>query len=665
MTEAKQQPFQAEVTRVLGLVINSLYSNPDIFLRELISNASDALDKLRYASLQEPDLLGDDARFVIRLTPDPGAGTLTISDNGIGMSAEELARNLGTIAWSGSREFLDRLEQAQKKDNLELIGQFGVGFYSAYLVAERVDVVSRAAGSSEANRWSSDGKEGFSIEPAERAERGTAVVLHLKEDARQYLDAAALRRLVERYSDYLSHPIEVGERPAAGGEPDYKVVNRASALWQRSPKEIEKQQYEEFYKHLTHDWEAPLTWQHFKIEGTQMFAGLLFVPRRRPFDLFDAQPRHGVRLHVKRVMVMDQCEELVPRWLRFVRGVIDTEDLPLNVSRELLQDSKAVKVIKKQVVQQTLEALKRLADERPDDYVTFWENFGAVLKEGLHFEPDQAERLLPLLRYESSKRSGLVSLADYVAALPDGQKDIYYLSAASKSVLEHSPHLEGLRQRGYEVLFMSDAVDPFAMQSLREYDGKKFVDAIQAGLSFGEAQDDAQKDDARGSGVSGLLERFERVLSDRVEKVLESKRLTDSPACLVVPEGGIAPHLERMLRAQQLNLPPAKRILELNLGHPLLCSIAELDAAEPGSDRIRSWVELIYAQALLAEGSPLEDSAGFAQRLSRLFTTAARAEADRGRGASEAKPEGGVSEGSSEENQNARTDEPDSPGESS
>jgi molecular chaperone HtpG len=379
MEESLVQPFQAEVAQVLRLVVNSLYSHKEIFLRELVSNASDALDKLRFRSLSEPELLGEGEPLRVRLSADPVEGTLTIEDNGIGMTRDELAKNLGTIAWSGSREFVEKLQQAKPgASDFGLIGQFGVGFYSAYLVANEVRVVSRAAGSAEAYAWTSEGKSEFQIAPAERAERGTSITLRLKPDQREFLDEHRLRGLVQKYSDYINYPIELGveNEVEEGGvkrkRTTFETINRASALWQRTPKDIEASQYEEFYKHLTHDWEPPLAHRHFRIEGTQMFVGLLFVPARKPFDLFDPEVKHGVRLHVRRVLIMDNCEELVPRWLRFMRGVIDSEDLPLNVSREILQDSRAVKIIKKQVTGQSLDLLEELAKDRPDDYLKFW-----------------------------------------------------------------------------------------------------------------------------------------------------------------------------------------------------------------------------------------------------------------------------------------------------
>ncbi len=634
MTGATEHRFQAEVSEVLRLVINSLYSHKEIFLRELVSNASDALDKLRFRAIQEPELMGEGETLEVRIVPDAEAGTLTISDNGIGMSADELAQSLGTIAWSGSRDFLKQLEEAQGKGDdksLQLIGQFGVGFYSAYLVADRVDVVSRAAGASEASRWSSEARDTFSIEPAERAGRGTDVILHLKPEQRELTDGFRLRELVRRYSDYVSYPIRLQVEKTTGEGDDkktekvFETVNQASALWQRQPKDVTKEQYEEFYKHLGHDWEPPLAWKHFHIEGTQMFAGLLFIPQKRPMDLFGPEPRHGVRLHVRRVFVMDNCEELVPRWLRFVRGVIDSEDLPLNVSRELLQDSRAIRIIKKQVITQTLDLLDELAKERPDDYEKFWESFGVVLKEGLHFDPEYKDRLGKLLRYPSTKESGLTSLDAYVERMTGDQPAIYYAAGTDREGLAKSPHLEALEKRGYEVLFMTDGVDPFAVAGLESYQDKPLVSAMNADIQLDEETHKKVEEQAKEAG--SLFERFKNVLGDKVAEVRASERLTDSPACLVQPEGTLEPHIERMLRAQQIELPAQKRILELNLDHPLLKSLRSLAGQQTPPERVDEWIEMLYDQALLAEGSPIDAPERFARRLADLLTAAASAAA--------------------------------------
>jgi molecular chaperone HtpG len=623
--EPVRHSFQAEVNQVLNLVIHSLYSNKEIFLRELVSNASDALDKRRFAALEQPALLDEGETLKIRIIPDAAAGTLTIWDNGIGMTEAELCKNLGTIAWSGSREFLQNLKQAEGGQALpQLIGQFGVGFYSAYLVADKVSVTSRAAGSATAVRWESTGEDGFTVAPAERESVGTSVVLHLKAEQREYLEQSRLRQLIQRYSDYVAHSIELPKSGEAEKEPEFEAVNRASALWQRSPKDVTAEQYTEFYKHLTHDWEAPLGHRHFQIEGTQMFTGLLFVPGRAPFDLFDSEAEHGLRLHVRRVFVMENCADLAPRWLRFLRGVVDSEDLPLNVSRETLQDSRVVKAIRKQVVHQSLELLTEIASERSEDYEKFWRAFGIVLKEGLYFETDSKEKLEKLLRFESSLLGKLVSLDEYVAAMPEGQAAIYYALGPSQKVASSSPHLERVKKAGFDVLLLTDPVDSFAINSLTEYAGKPLVSVTAEDLKLpGGAEAEAEAKVEPSPAAEGLFTRFRDVLKEKVTEVRASKRLTDSPACLVQAEGALPPHIERLLRAQKREMPSQRRILELNLEHPLVKSVTVLDEREPGSERVRDWLELLYDQALLAEGSPIEDPAGFAKKLTRLLTTAA------------------------------------------
>jgi molecular chaperone HtpG len=633
MSEPIVHRFQAEVTQVLRLVINSLYSNPDVFLRELVSNASDALDKLRFRAISEPELLDADASLRVRIVPDREAGTLTIEDNGIGMTAAELEKNLGTVAWSGSRDFVERIRSAGAKPGesaedarLRLIGQFGVGFYSAFLVADRVDVVSRAAGHADASRWSSDGRESFSIEAAERAERGTSVVLHLKPELREELTTGhQLRRLVERYSDYVGHPIELMVERSEKGEKhrEFQKINEASALWQRSPSEVTEAQYAELYKHLSHDWEGPLAWRHFRIEGTQMFSGIVFIPKRRPFDLFDASAaQKGLRLHVQRVFVMDDADALLPRWLRFVRGVVDSEDLPLNVSREVLQDSKLVKLIKKQVIHQTLDLLEEIARDKPEDYAKLWADFGAVIKEGFHFDPDLSGRIAKLFRAETTDKPGLLSLDEYVDAMPAEQPAIYYATGLEKSVIAASPHLEALKRRSWNVLLLTDPVDPFAVEALEKYRDKPLVSVSKADLKLPE--DAAREADrkAREAEAAPVLDRFKSVLAERVSEVRASDRLTDSPVCLVVPEGGLEAHIERMLRAARQQMGPTKRILEVNLTHPLVQGIAALDQPEGQREDVEELIKALYDQALLAEGSPVEDPARLARQLTRLLTQA-------------------------------------------
>lgn len=621
MTE--EHRFEAEVDAVLRLVIDSLYSNKDVFLRELVSNASDALDKLRFRALTEPGLLPEGTTLAIRIEPDAATKTLTIADNGVGMTREELQRNLGTIARSGTREFLAKLEAAKKAD-LQQIGQFGVGFYSAFLVADRVEVVSRAAGVRDAWKWSSDGRGTFRIEPASRAEQGTSVVLHLKEDRLELLKTWEIERLVREYSDYLAWPIELKVEREKSDDPTYRRINHGTALWQRSPKEVSREQYEELYKHLSHDWEAPLAYKHFKVEGTTEFAGVVFIPRRAPFDLFSPDAKHGLRLHVKRVFVMEDAEEILPRWLRFVRGVVDSEDLPLNVSREILQDSRLTKTIRHQVVKAVLDLLAELTRDRAEDYVLFWKTFGAVLKEGLHYahvdgDKDVVKKLIPLLRYETTASETPVALADVKSRMKEGQKALYYALGETRAQIASSPHIEGLRRRGIEVLLMTDAVDGWAVQALTEFDGVPIRDAAKADEDVA-AEASAEKREADDSKTKALRDRMRLRLQDHVSEVRVSRRLTDSPACLVSPEGSLPPHLERLLRVNQPQARKQKRILEINADHPLVTGLVALldrDASDPRIDRA---IDLVHAQALLAEGSPPEDPARLARSFAELLT---------------------------------------------
>ncbi len=633
--DVQPQRFQAEVTQVLRLVIDSLYSNKDVFLRELVSNAADALDKLRFSAIEKPELLPPGYAAKVQLIPDEQARTLTISDSGIGMSREALARDLGTVARSGSKELLAQLAQAQAQHDMKLIGRFGVGFYSGYLVADRIDVISRAAGSDEAWKWSSDGKETFTVEPAERQSIGTSIVLHLSTEHADYAREHTLRELVSRYSDFISYPIELAvTRNVSGTKEDsdekaepkketrFEAINKASALWMRAEKDVTDEQYEELYKHLTHDWEPPLARTHFHVEGTQMFTGLLYLPKRPPFDLSNPEWRHGVRLYVRRVFIMEQCEELLPRWLRFVRGVIDSDDLPLNVSRELLQDSALVRTIKKQVTRRVLDMLGKLATDKPDEYLGFFQSFGAVLKEGLHFEPTYADKIAPLLRYESSNVQGFTSLAEYKKRMVEGQTKIYYALGPSTALLAASPLLESLKKRGYEVLYMTHGVDQWAIEGLPEFDGTKLVDAMREGQDDALDAKDAASEEGAKKELSSLLSRCKDVLTAHVSDVRVSQRLTDSPACLVTPMGGVPAHIERLLRAHQQDLPEQKRILELNPGHSVVQRMRELHEKDASSSQVSEWAELLYDQALLVEGSPLPDPARFAKRLSQLMEAA-------------------------------------------
>jgi molecular chaperone HtpG len=626
--------FEADVNQVLSLVVNSLYSNKEIFLRELVSNASDALDKLRFEAITRPDLLADDPELKIRLIPDATKGTLTLWDNGVGMDEAALIKNLGTVAHSGTRAFFEQLA-TKRPDDLTLIGQFGVGFYSAYLVASKVEVISRPAGEAKAWRWLSDAGGTFQVGPAERETRGTSVILHLAEDQKEFLGEWRLRQLVTHYSDFVSHPIElrverdaslpVDEDEAPDKGIEWQTINTASALWRRPASELTNEQYEEFYKHLAHDWEPPLARNHFRIEGTTEFTGLLFVPKRRPVDLFDRRLRGGLRLYVRRVFIMDDVEALLPPWLRFLRGVIDSDDLPLNVSRELLQDSRHVQVIRKTVAKKTLDQLEAMAKDQPDQYLELYAAFGAVLKEGLHFDPQHKSRLAKLVRYASTHGDTPVSLDEYVSRMPEGQPALYYALGQSQALVESSPHLEALKKRGWEVLFMTDPVDQWALENLTEFDGKPLVSVMNAELDLdGRTEDEKKKQkQADAEVLSELRDAFREALADKVSEVRVSRRLTDSPVCLVLPEGGLPAHIERLLRATQAgDLPRQQRILEINPDHPLIQALEQTRQSQNERGQLAEWLELLYEQALLIEGSPIENAARFTGALTRLMERA-------------------------------------------
>ena len=635
---AEKFTFQAEVNEVLSIVVNSLYSHKEIFLRELISNASDALDHLSFRALTDHALMGDDKDLQIELIPDKEARTLTIRDNGVGMTREEMVSHLGTIARSGSKKLVQSLSKEQKKD-LSLIGQFGVGFYSAYLVADRVTVVSRAAGSTEAWRWSSEAKGEFEVEPATRDKRGTDIVLHLKADEGEFVEERKLRELVRKYSDYVRHPIRMPvtrkEKDDQGVETEQTTVdtlNSARALWARPKSEITAEQYEEFYKHISHDWAKPLGWAHFKVEGTHELTGLLFVPEHPPMEMGERK-RKGLRLFVKRVFIMDDCEEILPEWLRFVVGVIDSEDLPLNVSREILQQDKTTRLIRKQVIKQVLGLLEEMAREgeterevdgetkKVDRYKEFWRHFGRILKEGVHYEPAARDQIAALLRYPTSAQDEHTSLQGYLERMKPDQPGIYYIAADSLDTARNSPHIEALRAGGYEVLYMVDPADEWVVDAMGNFAEKKFIPAAKGALDLPASDADKKQLEEKATEFGSLIETMKKVLDADVKDVRVTHRLTDSPACLVSEEWSLSPHVERMLRAQGQEVPKQKRVLELNPKHAAVLRLNEL--ASSGSDtELREWSELLYDQALIAEGTLPDDPSRLARAIARLMERA-------------------------------------------
>ena len=600
--------FQAEVKQLLKLMIHSLYSNKEIFLRELVSNASDAADKLRFEALADNTLYEADPDLKIRVTVDKDARTITIADNGIGMSRDEVIANIGTIARSGTREFLDRLTGDQKKD-ANLIGQFGVGFYSSFIVADKVTLTTRRAGlpPEAAVRWESDGGGEYALETVTRAERGTEIVMHLREGEDDLLEAWKVKATVRKYSDHISLPILLAGEDAP--------INQASALWARNKSEVTEEQYKEFYGHVAHDPEPPLAWTHGRVEGRQEYTQLLYIPARAPFDLFDRQNRRGVKLYVRRVFIMEDAEHLMPGYLRFVRGVIDSNDLPLNVSREILQESRDVESIRAGATRRVLALLEELAENQGEKYATFWKEFGRVLKEGLGEDFANRERVAKLLRFASTKadtQEESVSLADYVARMQPGQDKIYFVTAESFSAARSSPHLEVFRKKGIEVLLMHDRVDEWLVGNLPEFDGKALASVARGGLDLG---DEAEKKEAeeKGKEFGELTGRIKAALGERVKDVRVTMRLTESPACLVADEHDIGGNLARILRAAGQKTPDSPPILEVNPSHPIVLRLQHEDK------RFDDWAALLFEQALLAEGGELEDPAGFVKRLNGLL----------------------------------------------
>ncbi len=620
--------FQTEARQLLDLMIHSLYSNKEIFLRELVSNASDACDKLRFEGLTEPALLEEDPELAIRVEFDRAARTVTVSDNGVGMSRQEVIDNIGTIAKSGTREFVAQLTGDQTRD-AQLIGQFGVGFYSSFIVAGRVTLTTRRAGlaADEAVRWESTGEGEYTLEAASRAARGTAVTLHLRDDEDDLLSGSALRTIVRKYSDHVTTPIRMRKEEVPGKKADTgdvettEKVNQASALWARPKTEITKEQYDEFYKHVAHDFDAPLAHVHVRVEGRQEYILLLYVPRRAPFDLWDRERRHGVKLYVRRVFIMDGAKELLPGYLRFVRGLIDSNDLPLNVSREILQHSRDVEAIRNAAVKRALGLLEELADKEPENYADFWREFGRVLKEGVGEDPGNQERIGKLLRFASTHRNDAgqnVSLADYAARMQGGQEKIYYVTADSFAAAQNSPHLEVFRKKGIEVLLLHDRVDEWVVAHMPEFDGKPLQSVAQGDLDLGAlagGEEDARRKEETETSLKPLVDRIRKALGDKAQEVRLTHRLVDSPACLVTGQDGISANLERVLRAAGQAVPNVPLVLEINPEHPIVTRLKD----ETDDARFRDWSHILFDQALLAEGGRLDDPAGFVKRLNELM----------------------------------------------
>jgi len=615
--------FQTEVKQLLQLMIHSLYSNREIFLRELVSNASDACDKLRFEALHNAGLFEDDSEFKIRIAFDKEAKTLTIADNGIGMSRDEVIANLGTIAKSGTREFFSQLTGDQKKD-AHLIGQFGVGFYSSFIVADKVTVVTRRAGvpAAQAVRWESDGSGEFTIEMVERAARGTEITLHLKDGQEDLLSGWKLRSIIRKYSDHIVQPIVMKKEEFKDGKEtvsdEDETVNRASALWARSKSDITEDEYKEFYKHVGHDFEDPLAWAHARVEGKSEYTQLLYIPARAPFDLWDRNARHGIKLYVRRVFIMDDAEQLMPTYLRFVRGIVDSSDLPLNVSREILQESKDIEAIRKGCTNKVLGMLDDMAENDKEKYATFWGEFGRLLKEGVGEDFANKEKIAKLLRFASTKADSAdetVSLADYIGRMKEGQTQIHYVTAETFNAAKNSPHLEIFRKKGIEVLLLSDRVDEWVVSHLTEFEGKPLASVAKGGLDLGSLEDEAEKKEheKEAGEFKDLTEKIGKSLGERVKEVRVTHRLTDSPACLVADEHGMSANLSRILKAAGQKAPDERPILEINPRHPV---VLRLKYEEQKFD---DWAAVLFDQALLAEGGQLDDPATFVKRINQLM----------------------------------------------
>ena len=621
--------FQAEVTELLHLMVHSLYGNKEIFLRELVSNASDAGDKLRFEALADPALFETDPNLQIRVSYDKQARTITVSDNGIGMSRQEVIEHIGTIAKSGTREFFQSLTADRARD-AHLIGQFGVGFYSAFIVSDRVTLRTRRAGLTAEHgvRWESTGEGHYTIETVEKAARGTDVVLHLRAEEDELLSGFKLRDILRKYSDHITVPIlmkkETWDATARAQvlTEDDEQINQASALWARPKSEITEAQYHEFYKHVAHDFEPPLAYSHAKVEGRQEYTQLLFIPKQAPFDLWNREHRRGIKLYVRRVFIMDDAEQLMPPYLRFVRGIIDSSDLPLNVSREILQQSRDVQAIRTASVKRVLSLLEDLAEHQAETFATFWKEFGRVLKEGVVEDTANRERIAKLLRFASTQRDvdeQTVSLAEYVGRMKTEQDAIYYITADGFSAARNSPHLEIFRKLGVEVLLMYDRIDEWVVSSLTEFDGKPLHSVAKGGLDLGKLGDRpaAQDQGAQAGEHKALLERIQAVLKDRASEVRVTHRLTDSPACLVSEEHGMSTNMERMLKAAGQEVPASKPVLEINPGHPIVQRLKD----EADERRFADWSHILFDQATLAEGGQLEDPAAFVKRLNELMLT--------------------------------------------
>src|SRR5690554_491361 len=617
-TQPQSMEFQTEAKQLLNLMIHALYSHKEVFLRELISNASDALDKLRFESLTNSSILNSDTELAIHIKLDKTAKTITISDNGIGMNRQEVIENIGTIARSGSKAFLEKMTGDQKFDS-NLIGKFGVGFYSVFMVASSVKLVSKRAGSDEpAIQWESNGEDKYTITEASKDDCGTEITIYLKDEESSYVEDWQVRSIIKKYSDFIAFPIYL---PNEKGKEE--VINQTKPLWRRSSSEITKEQYEEFYQQLG-GFDKPLATMHTRAEGIMEYSSLLFIPSKAPFDLFSLDRKHGIKLYVKRVFILDNCKELLPEYLRFVRGIVDSEDLPLNVSREMLQNNPVIDKIRKTLVNKILGKLKEMAEKEPDDYKTFWNEFGPVLKEGLHTDFENKEKLQELIRFQSSmseNRDDLVSLKQYVGRMREDQKDIYYITGESRDIAEKSPHLEIFKAKSIEVLFMVDPIDEWVVHDINNYDGKQLKSVTQGDLDLGELGKEEQDIKKKAeSKFKKLSARIKNILSEQVKEVRVTTRLKDSPACLVADDNGMSSQMEKLMKSMGQDVPESKRILEINAQHLILQNLNSRYEKDPKDPELEEWVHLIYEQALIAEGQMVPDPLAYSQRINKILT---------------------------------------------
>lgn len=622
--EAKKETlsFQTEVKQLLNLMIHSLYSNKEIFLRELVSNASDACDKLRFEALSDSALYENEEDLGITIDFDKEAKTVTISDNGIGMNREEVIANIGTIANSGTKKFLDNLTGEQAKD-AQMIGQFGVGFYASFIVADNVIVETRRAGLTAEHgvRWQSAGEGEFDLENINKEKRGTTIILHLKKDEEEFADGWRLRSIINKYSDHISLPISMKKDDEEGKPTDeLEAVNKASALWVRSKSDIKDEEYNEFYKHVAHDFDEPLSWLHNRVEGSQEYTTLFYIPKRAPFDMFERDQKNGIKLYVKRVFIMDDADQLMPNYMRFIKGVVDSDDLPLNISREILQRNKHIDTIRAASTKKILGHLEKMAKNNAEDYATFWQEFGRVLKEGPAEDAGNKEKIAKLFRYASTHNDSdieNVSLDDYISRMKEGQDKLYYITGDSYAAVKNSPHLELFKKKGIEVILMHDRVDEWMMSYLQEFDGKSFVNIAKGELDLGDLEDkeDKKKAEKAQKDNKKLLEQMKEGLGDKVKEVRVSTRLTDSPSCLVVEQQDMAVSMQKILKQAGHEVPNIEPILEINIEHPLVKRLSD----EQDDDKFKDWSHLLFDQAMLSEGGQLEDPVAFVTRMNQLL----------------------------------------------